>query len=95
MLSSISRILLFKDVRKLQTEDWFMLFVFVCYTILIVFLNICADASTNLIPPDEVASLTPQDIKDRVYGSKCVLVVESMMQTVQVCAYIFSGVPTG
>ena len=83
MLYSISRILLFKDVRKLQTEDWFMLFVFIVYTILIVFLNICAEVSTNLIPPDEVASLTPQDIEDRVYGSKCVLVVESMMMCVQ------------
>jgi len=83
MLYSVSRILLFKDVRKLQAEDWFMLFVFVLYTILIVFLNICAEVSTNLIPPDEVASLTPQDIKDRVYGSKCVLVVESMMISVQ------------
>jgi len=60
-----------------------MLFVFVLYTILIVFLNICADVSTNLIAPDEVASLTPQDMSDRVYGSKCVLVVESMMCAVQ------------
>lgn len=83
MLRSISRFLLFKDIRKLQIEDWFMLFVFVLYTILIVFLNICADVSTNLIHPDEVASLTAQDIKDRVYGSKCVLVVESMMCAVQ------------
>jgi len=83
MLSSISRILLFKDVRKLQIEDWFMLFVFVLFTILIVFLNICADVSTNLILPEQVATLTPQDIRDRVYGSKCVLVVESMMCAVQ------------
>lgn len=83
MLYSISRILLFKDLLKLQIEDWFMLFVFALYTILIVFLNICADVSTNLILPDQIATLTPQDIKDRVYGSKCVLVVESMMCAVQ------------
>lgn len=60
-----------------------MLFVFALYTILIVFLNICADVSTNLITPEEAANLTPEDINDRVWGSKCVLVVESMMCAVQ------------
>lgn len=60
-----------------------MLFVFCLYTVLIVFLNICADVSTNLIEPSDIPSLTPQDIRDRVWGSKCVLVVESMMCSVQ------------
>ena len=60
-----------------------MLVVFVFYTILIVFLNICADVSTNLITPEDAANLTSQDVRDRVYGSKCVLVVESMMCAVQ------------
>lgn len=60
-----------------------MLFVFCLYTVLIVFLNICSDVSTNLIEPQDIPSLTPQDIKDRIWGSKCVLVVESMMCSVQ------------
>lgn len=60
-----------------------MLFVFACYTVLIVFLNICADVSTNLINPSDIPKLTPQDIRDRVWGSKCVLIVESMMCAVQ------------
>lgn len=60
-----------------------MLFVFCVYTVLIVFLNITSDVSTNLIEPQDVPSLTPQDIRDRVWGSKCVLVVESMMCCVQ------------
>lgn len=60
-----------------------MLFVFCLYTILIVFLNICADVSTNLITPEQADNLTLQDVKDRVWGSKCVLVVESMMCSVQ------------
>lgn len=73
----------FRDIRKLQIEDWFMLFVFAVYTVLIVFLNIVSDVNTNLIDPVDIPSLTPQDIRDRVYGSKCVLVVESMMCTTQ------------
>lgn len=60
-----------------------MLFIFCCYTVLIVFLNICADVSTNLIDPADIPNLTPEDIRNRVYGSKCVLVAESMMCAVQ------------
>lgn len=73
----------FKDVRKLQIEDWFMLLVFCAYTVLIVFLNICADVSTNLIDPEDAVRLTPEEVKDRIWGSKCVLIVESMMCSVQ------------
>ncbi|KAK5096681.1 hypothetical protein LTS08_007554 [Lithohypha guttulata] len=83
ILRLVSRFLLFKDVRKFQIEDWFMLFIFVLYTVLIVFLNICADVSTNLIQPQDIPTLTPEDIDDRIWGSKCVLVVESMMCAVQ------------
>lgn len=81
--SSSTRLILFRDVRKLQIEDWFMLLIFCFYTVLIVFLNICADVSTNLIEPEDIPKLSPQDISDRVWGSKCVLVVESMMCAVQ------------
>lgn len=80
---SAARIMHFRSIRKLQVEDWFMLVVFCMYTVLIVFLNICADVSTNLIDPADVENLSPQDIKDRIYGSKCVLVVESAMCFVQ------------
>jgi hypothetical protein len=51
----------------------------VSYTVLTVAINIVSKSSSNLLPPDtNVATLTPQDIKDRVYGSKMVLVVEQM-----------------
>ena len=60
-----------------------MLLVFCAYTVLIIFLNICADVSTNLINPSDLPNLTEDDIKDRIYGSKCVLIVESMMCCVQ------------
>jgi len=49
------------------------------YTILIVTLNITANVNTNLFEPGfDFGSLTAQDIKDREYGSKMVLVVEQM-----------------
>lgn len=60
-----------------------MLLVFAFFTVLIVFLNICSDVSTNLIEPEDARNLSPEDIKDRVWGSKCVLIVESMMCSVQ------------
>lgn len=48
-------------------------------TVLIVAMNIVSRTSSNLLPPDtDVATLTNQDIKDREFGSKMVLVVEQM-----------------
>lgn len=47
------------------------------YTTLIVTINIVAKSDSNLLPPGfDVSSLTPDQIHDRSYGSKLVLVVE-------------------
>jgi len=47
------------------------------YTTLIVTINIVAKSDSNLLPPGfDVSSLTPDQIHDRAYGSKLVLVVE-------------------
>lgn len=63
----------------MQIDDVLMLVAMVSYTVLTVAMNIVSKSSSNLLPPDtNVATLTPQDIKDRVYGSKMVLVVEQM-----------------
>jgi hypothetical protein len=48
-----------------------------------VFLNIDATVNTNLIPPDDVPHLTQQDIQQRTWGSKTVLLVEQCMCAVQ------------
>lgn len=54
-------------------------FVTACYTVLIVMSNIEAKAQSNLLPPGfDLSSLTPQEIADREYGSKIVIVVEQM-----------------
>ncbi|KAF2839618.1 hypothetical protein M501DRAFT_991640 [Patellaria atrata CBS 101060] len=75
----VSRSLLFESVYKLQVDDWIMVFALLTYTTLIVSINIVADASSNLLPPDyDITLLTTSDIRGREYGSKFVFVVEQM-----------------
>lgn len=64
-----------------------MVFALCTYTAVIVTLNIVANAETNLFPPGfDIAALTPEDIKNRMYGSKIVLVVEeNQCMTVWAC----------
>lgn len=54
------------------------------YTTLIVTINIVAHSESNLLPPGfDLDSLTTQQVRDRQYGSKLVLVVEQcQIQTV-------------
>lgn len=50
---------------------------------LIAFLNVDLDVSTNLIDPREPIDLTPHEIEKRTWGSKTVLLVEQSMCAVQ------------
>lgn len=45
----------------------------ICYTFLIVYLNTVWVLPTNLIPPDQVDTLQPSTIPQRIYGSKLVI----------------------
>jgi len=73
----VSRTLLFGSVKKLQIDDWVMLFALCTYTTFLVSINIVADTSSNLLPPGyDVNKLTPEEISEREYGSKLILVVE-------------------
>ncbi|KAF2133854.1 hypothetical protein P153DRAFT_281061 [Dothidotthia symphoricarpi CBS 119687] len=76
----ISRTLLFRSPKGLQYDDWIMgLFVTGCYTVLIITSTIQARTHTNLLAPDfDINALTPQDISEREYGSKIVIIVEQM-----------------
>lgn len=48
-------------------------------TVLNVIMSLIVKTSSNLIPPDDdVSKYSPEEIKDRVFGSKLVLVVEQM-----------------
>lgn len=73
----ISRLLLLKNVKNLQADDYVMLLAVCTYTVFIVTINIVSDYNSNLLPPGfDESTLTPDDIASRVYGSKMVLVVE-------------------
>ena len=74
---SISRRMTLGSFRKFQADDYLMVIVLGFYTSLIVTINIVANNSSNLLPPGfKISSLTKQDIHDRQYGSKLILVVE-------------------
>ena len=45
----------------------------VCYTFLIVYVNIVNTLPSNLIPPDQIDTLQPSTIPQRIYGSKLVI----------------------
>ncbi|EXJ92696.1 hypothetical protein A1O3_01248 [Capronia epimyces CBS 606.96] len=79
----VARLLHFKSLLRLQIEDGLMGFLTCLYTILIVFLNIDLEVSTNLIDPAHPVVLTPQEISDRRFGSKTILLVEQCMCAVQ------------
>lgn len=63
------------------------------YTVLVVTMNIVVHRDTNLMEPKDIPKLTPESIKDRIYGSKMVLVVEQcMIATVwgcKICLLLF------
>ncbi|KAJ9603288.1 hypothetical protein H2200_012066 [Cladophialophora chaetospira] len=77
------RLMHFKSVLRLQTEDYLMVFLTCLYTILIAFLNIDLNVSTNLIDPAHPVNLTPHEVSTRTWGSKTVLLVEQCMCAVQ------------
>ena len=45
----------------------------ICYTLLIVFLNIVSNLPTNLIPPDAIGTVDPSTFPQRIHGSKLVI----------------------
>jgi hypothetical protein len=73
----ISRYQSLGTVKRFQADDYITIVAMCFYTTLIVTINIVAQSDSNLLPPGfDVASLTPEQIHDRAYGSKLVLVVE-------------------
>ncbi|KIX09495.1 uncharacterized protein Z518_00575 [Rhinocladiella mackenziei CBS 650.93] len=83
MARMVARLLHFKSFLRLQIEDFLMTFLACLYTILIVFLNVDLNVSTNLIDPAHPVELTPEEISKRTWGAKTVLLVEQCMCAVQ------------
>jgi hypothetical protein len=74
---SISRRMTFGTFKRFQIDDYGIVVVLCFYTVLVVALNVESDTSSNLLPPGfDANTLTPDDIAERVYGSKLIIVVE-------------------
>ncbi|KAK7421157.1 hypothetical protein QQZ08_010087 [Neonectria magnoliae] len=74
----ISRKMLLGEFKKLQLEDYLMVLAMISDTVLMVGMSIISHTSSNLIDPDDDTELTPSNIRERIVGSKWVLVVEQM-----------------
>ncbi|KAK3618190.1 hypothetical protein LTR56_021401 [Elasticomyces elasticus] len=67
----------FGSFTRFQTDDYLMLVGLCFYTTLVVAINIVRNTNSNLIPPGyDTSHLSQQDIRERTYGSKLILVVE-------------------
>ncbi|KAH7121358.1 hypothetical protein EDB81DRAFT_847494 [Dactylonectria macrodidyma] len=75
---TISRYMLLGSIKKLQIEDYLMFIAMLSDTILMIGMNIISHTSSNLIDPEDTTELTPENIQERILGSKWVLVVEQM-----------------
>ncbi|PVH79674.1 hypothetical protein DL98DRAFT_560658 [Cadophora sp. DSE1049] len=70
-------------IRGLQPDDYLMLLAGGLYTALIVCLNVIAGGGgSNLYPPEDFDTFTPQNIQDRIKGSKIVVISEQAMLNV-------------
>ncbi|KAJ9221314.1 hypothetical protein DTO271D3_8725 [Paecilomyces variotii] len=67
-------------IRNLQADDYLMMFAVFWYTLLCVALNeVASGGGSNLMTPEEIATMTPKIHADRVTGSKWVFVSEHSM----------------
>ncbi|KAJ2984777.1 hypothetical protein NUW58_g5883 [Xylaria curta] len=71
-----SRKVLLGSFKKFQADDYLMLLALGWDIVLLITLNILRNTNSNLIDPENPPILTPEEIADRTYGSKLVLVVE-------------------
>lgn len=64
------------------------------YTMLMAGINVSGRTATNLLMAGELETLTPEDIKTRIYGSKIVILLEQSMLIltwgIKVCCTLFS-----
>ncbi|GAB7349123.1 hypothetical protein MBLNU459_g8069t1 [Dothideomycetes sp. NU459] len=83
-------------IRGLSPDDYLIWVAAAFYTMLVVCLNVIAGGGgSNLFEPDQLATFTPEDIRERINGSKIVIVSEQAMlnviYTLKVCMlFIYS-----
>ncbi|KAF2795138.1 hypothetical protein K505DRAFT_273849 [Melanomma pulvis-pyrius CBS 109.77] len=82
--------------RGLQADDYLVVPAMMTLTILMALLHVIVHTSSNLIAPGEdVSSFGPEEIRERIYGSKLTIVVEQMHITtiwlLKACLLIMYG----
>ncbi|CEJ55571.1 hypothetical protein PMG11_01822 [Penicillium brasilianum] len=77
----ISRTIAGGSVKRLFWDDYVMTATFIIYTTLLILIQISARYATNLMDPDDYAEVLsdPQQVRDRIYGSKIVIGLEQCM----------------
>ncbi|KAE8380952.1 hypothetical protein BDV26DRAFT_289855 [Aspergillus bertholletiae] len=77
----ISRSIAVGSVKRLSCDDYVMTTTFVIYTSLLILIQISARHGTNLFPTEDTPKILadPQQVQDRIYGSKIVIGLEQCM----------------
>ncbi|KAF9885838.1 hypothetical protein FE257_012310 [Aspergillus nanangensis] len=77
----VSRVLANGSFRRLSFDDYVMVATFIIYTALLVLIQISSRYATNLMDPEEYPTVlaNPQEVRDRILGSKVVIGVEQCM----------------
>ncbi|OHF02510.1 hypothetical protein CORC01_02205 [Colletotrichum orchidophilum] len=67
-------------VSHFQVDDYLQILAAILFTILVALLNVITEGGgSNLYPPELAGTFTPDEIQDRITGSKIVLVSEQAM----------------
>ncbi|KAL3466074.1 hypothetical protein BJX64DRAFT_274847 [Aspergillus heterothallicus] len=77
----ISRVISTGSIKRLYFEDYVMTVTFLIYTSLLVLIQISSHYATNLMDPADYDQVLrdPQQVKDRIFGSKIVIGLEQCM----------------
>ncbi|QRD85796.1 hypothetical protein F9C07_4817 [Aspergillus flavus] len=79
--SRISRSIAAGSVKRLSFDDYVMTATFMIYTSLLILIQVSSRHGTNLFPTEETQQILsdPQQVRDRIYGSKIVIGLEQCM----------------
>ncbi|KAF2489806.1 UbiD family decarboxylase, partial [Lophium mytilinum] len=75
-LRMVSRRMALGGFSKFQADDWIMAFIVITYTGDVISVNQVMQNGSNYLPPGVAESLSPQGVKNAIWGSKMTLALE-------------------
>ncbi|KAL2861817.1 hypothetical protein BJX68DRAFT_260621 [Aspergillus pseudodeflectus] len=77
----VSRVIATGSLKRLYFEDYVMTLTFLIYTSLLILIQISSHYATNLMDPADYDQVLrdPQQVQDRIFGSKIVIGLEQCM----------------